>query len=546
MAFYHIFMPLRSSVFMIIPVFILLSCQSREADSTAEGFHEQAPEKIYPGLFEAAQTGEVFPDSKTFADAIPIASTDQIMAAYETSRSGSDFEIASFVNEWFLPPAAFASGFRTDPGRSPAEHINSLWPILTREADTEAKGSLIPLPYPYIVPGGRFGEIYYWDSYFTMLGLRVSDSHAYMIRHMVDNFAYLIDTIGFIPNGNRTYFLGRSQPPFFSLMVRLLADTDSAVSLSDYLPQLLKEYRFWMAGEATLSTTEPVTKRVVRMPDGRVLNRYWDHFPEPRPESYKEDVELAMAHPDRNPEDLYRDLRAACESGWDFSSRWLRDPEDLSTIHTTDILPVDLNALLWHLEQSISEACYMAGDEQQGKAFAKRAQQRKTCIQTLFWDNDLQIFTDYDWKEGSTTGFASLAMSYPLLLHLASQSQAQAIAQRLETEFLVTGGLLTTLNLSGQQWDAPNAWAPLQYISIAGLNNYGFHDLADSITERWMNMNRAVYQQTGKMTEKYNALETNLEAGGGEYPVQDGFGWTNGVLLHLIKQRKDLNGESGE
>lgn len=528
------FLLLLSSTFLLIT----FGCNSENAPDAEnlqeDSFLSRAPERIYPGLFEEAQLAEVFPDSKTFVDAVPKASTAEIMAAYEKAKLEEDFSIDAFVEEWFTPPTAFASGFEADTSKSAAEHINALWPVLTRNADKKAIGSLIPLPHPYIVPGGRFGEIYYWDSYFTMLGLKSSDNHLYMIKNMVDNFAYLIDTIGYIPNGNRTYFLGRSQPPFFSMMVRLLSETDSEVKLSDYLPQLLNEYLFWMDGEDELDEGNPAHRRVVRMSNGALLNRHWDDNPEPRPESYKEDVHLANENSQRNSTELYRDLRAACESGWDFSSRWLTDPMDLGTIRTTEIIPIDLNVLIWHIEYTIAEAYEDMGNVEEAATYYNRAKEREAAINEYLWDTEGEMYSDYVWTSGESTGIPSLAMSFPLLLNLATEEQAEKTAQILEKDFLSPGGLLTSLSNSGQQWDAPNAWAPLQYVSVQGLRNYQLNELADEIQQRWINVNTAVYKQTGKMTEKYNALETNLEAGGGEYPVQDGFGWTNGVLLHFL------------
>lgn len=527
---------------LLLPASILLlfsvGCSSESSpdseNAPQESFLSRAPERIYPGLFEETQLAEVFPDSKTFVDAVPKASAERIMEAYEAAKQNEGFTVNTFVSKWFTPPTAFASGFVADTSRSAAEHINALWPVLTRNADTKATGSLIPLPHPYIVPGGRFGEIYYWDSYFTMLGLKASDEHQYMIKNMVDNFAYLIDTIGYIPNGNRTYFLGRSQPPFFSMMVRLLSETDPQVSLSDYLPQMLNEYLFWMEGDSDLSQENPAHRRVVRMPNGLFLNRYWDDDPTPRPESYKEDVHLAKENPQRDKVQLYRDLRAACESGWDFSSRWLTDPTDLGTIRTTEIIPIDLNVLIWHMEKTISEAYLEMGNTEESTRYATWAEERHAAINQYLWDSDKGMYSDYVWTSGESTGIPSLAMAFPLLLNLASDEQTKGTAQILEEDFLSPGGLLTTLSNSGQQWDAPNAWAPLQYVSVQGLRNYGLNEIADEIQQRWINVNTAVYKQTGKMTEKYNALETDLEAGGGEYPVQDGFGWTNGVLLHFL------------
>lgn len=521
-----------------VTLLISFGCNSDSApaqeDPPKESFLSRAPERIYPGLFEEVQLAEVFPDSKTFVDAVPNASTEKVMAAYEQAKQKEDFSINAFVKKWFTPPTAFASGFEADTSRSAAEHINALWPVLTRNADKKATGSLIPLPHPYIVPGGRFGEIYYWDSYFTMLGLKVSDEHQYMIKNMVDNFAYLIDTVGYIPNGNRTYFLGRSQPPFFSMMVRLLSETDPEVNLSDYLPQMLNEYMFWMEGDDELDEENPTHRRIVRMPSGAFLNRYWDDNPEPRPESFKEDVHLAKENPQRDRNQLYRDLRAACESGWDFSSRWLTDPMDLGTIRTTEIIPVDLNVLVWHIEYAIAEAYEDMGNTEEAATYYTRAKDREEAIDEYLWDTERSIYSDYVWTSGESTGIPSLAMCFPLLLNLASEEQAERTAQILEEDFLSPGGLLTSLSNSGQQWDAPNAWAPLQYVSVQGLRNYQLDELAGEIQQRWINVNTAVYKQTGKMTEKYNALETDLEAGGGEYPVQDGFGWTNGVLLHFL------------
>ncbi|MES2881464.1 MAG: trehalase family glycosidase, partial [Bacteroidota bacterium] len=207
--------------------------------------------------------------------------------------------------------------------------------------------------------GGRFGEIYYWDSYFTMLGLKASGKTA-MIENMLKNFSFLIDTLGYIPNGNRSYFLGRSQPPFFAAMVNLLSEAKKNTKEKNgsvqvkYLPQLLKEYEFWMRGATDLNENNIAVNRVVLLPDGSILNCYSDEFSAPRPESFKEDVELAEKLLDKKK--LFKNLRAACESGWDFSSRWYKNENDFTSIHTTEIIPVDLNCLLYNLEQTIAEA----------------------------------------------------------------------------------------------------------------------------------------------------------------------------------------------
>ena len=293
------------------------------------------------------------------------------------------------------------------------------------------------MPKPYIVPGGRFGEIYYWDSYFTMLGLRTAGKEG-MIENMLDNFAYLIDTHGFIPNGNRAYYLGRSQPPFFSAMVRLLAEEKGEEILEKYREAMQKEYAFWMAGREKLSPEQPAYRRVVRMEDGSVLNRYYDDRPEPRPESYKEDVALARES-GREASQLYRDIRAACESGWDFSSRWFGDGNYLKTIHTTEIIPVDLNALLYHMETMLSDA-YALSDSTIAKTYQEKADDRKEALQKYCWDERVQFFVDYDFVMRKPTGILSLAAVYPLYFELAEEQQAFEVADKLRKEFLKEGG----------------------------------------------------------------------------------------------------------
>jgi alpha,alpha-trehalase len=481
-------------------------------------------------LFEAVQLQKVFADGKTFVDCIPKSAADKILAAYEKEKQEAGFDLKQFVRTHFELPKAFASDVKIVV--SVEQHIHQLWDVLTRQPD-EAGGSLIPLPNAYVVPGGRFGEVYYWDSYFTMLGLHASGRYE-MIENMVKNFANLIHTVGFIPNGNRTYYLGRSQPPFFSLMVQLLAGIKGKEVLIDYLPALEKEYAFWMNGKEQLNKRNIAVNHVVLMSSGTILNRYWDTYDTPRPESYREDAELAHDYP--QPEILYRHLRAGAASGWDYSCRWFKDVNDFKTIHTIDIIPVDLNCLLYHLETTIAEAAVLKNDAVKANEYEQKASRRKQAIHHYCWNEQLQFFTDYDFTVDEQTQIKTLAASSALFFNITTQAQADAVASTLEKEFLKDGGLVTTLNTTGQQWDAPNGWAPLQWMSIVGLENYGHHELATTIAKRWIELNKDVFARTGKLMEKYNVVDTHLEAGGGEYEGQDGFGWTNGVLLALIKK----------
>jgi alpha,alpha-trehalase len=480
-------------------------------------------------LFEDVQLARVFPDGKTFVDCEPLKDIGEINDSYIAQKNQAGFELSEFIKSNFVLPVAPCHDFHSDRTQSVEQHINLLWPLLTRQPD-DSGASLIPLPYNYVVPGGRFGEIYYWDSYFTMLGLKVAGQNE-LVEDMVNNFSYLIDTIGYIPNGNRTYYLGRSQPPFYSLMVRLLADLEGREILSDYLPQLEREYNYWMRGSKELTPIENAINHVVLMPHGEKLNRYWDENDAARPESYREDVELSKEAEQNSI--LYRHVRAGAESGWDYSSRWFADGKTLSTIHTADIIPVDLNCLLYHLEELISETYRLEGDDEKAIAYRALANNRSAAIQKYCWNAKLNFFTDYDFVTGQKLEVLSLAASFPLFFKIADSEQARLVGGILQTDFLKDGGLLTTLNETGQQWDAPNGWAPLQWMAVIALENYGYVGLAKNIAERWLALNARVYQRTGKLMEKYNVVDTELEAGGGEYQGQDGFGWTNGVFLAL-------------
>ncbi|MEM6345567.1 MAG: alpha,alpha-trehalase TreF [Bacteroidota bacterium] len=509
----------------------LVACKPTDTSSSSK---RQGPQDLYPVLFDAVQMAGIFPDSKTFVDYIPKRSPQEIENAYLSLKDSTAVDLMAFVNENFDPPRVFKPDFTTDTSMAVADHLERLWPVLTRQPDTLTRGSLISLPEPYIVPGGRFREVYYWDSYFTMLGLQVSDNAQPMVRHMVNNFAHIINEVGFIPNGNRTYYLTRSQPPFFSLMVRLLAEMEGDSVLAEYLNPMELEYLFWMDGTGMLHPNRPTYKHLVQMPDGELLNRYWDAGTTPRPESYREDVELAEAAGGAA-EDVYLDIRAAAASGWDFSTRWFADGANMSTIRTTDIIPPDLNALLYHLELLLVKAHTQAGHTAKATLYEQKAASRKAALLKYLWDAKQQYFVDYDWKLREATNIPSLAMMFPLYFEMADQSQADAIAKRIETDFLQPGGVVSTLNRSGQQWDSPNGWAPLQWITIQGLRNYGHDELAQEIADRWVALNTRTFRNSGRMLEKYNVIDMDLTGGGGEYPTQDGFGWTNGVMLRLLK-----------
>lgn len=508
---------------------------------TSPNLHQPAfydPAHDLGALFQAVQLSGIFPDSKTLVDARPLFPPSVIAARYDSARTATGFDLRAFVERQFQLPQPVGAGLA--PGASRAltmeDHIRALWPVLTRSPDSsDARSSLIPLPHPYVVPGGRFREVYYWDSYFTMLGL-VASGRTDLVRNMLDNFAYLIETIGHIPNGNRTYYLSRSQPPYFAAMVGLYATATDTTQALRYLDALEAEHAFWMDGADRLAPAQAF-RRVVRLPDGSLLNRYWDDRAEPRPESYRPDYELAQTVPEGQRAALYRNLRSTAESGWDFSSRWMRDPKDLRTLETTQLVPVDLNSLLFHAELTIAALRRIRarpGDQEVAERFARAAQDRRRALLAAAYDSATGFFYDVRWQSGArVTDRPTIAAAAPLYFGLATSDQGRAVAARLERDFLKPGGFVPTLIASGQQWDAPNGWAPLEWLAIEGVRRSGRTDLATRARDRWLALNRRTYQATGKMTEKYDVVDLRRRAGGGEYPTQDGFGWTNGVALAL-------------
>lgn len=503
--------------------------EAAEASSAALAAPAPSPAEQYGDLFVAVQEGRIFPDGKTFVDAVPRRAADAIMADYLAARPASAADLRAFVLDNFIVPGV------NDRALPPLrEHIAALWPQLARQPETPAPGSsAIALPRPYVVPGGRFREIYYWDSYFTMLGL-AADGHDDLVEGMIDDFTSLIERYGHIPNGTRTYYLSRSQPPFFALMLDLSKQSDGTIR-ARRLAALRREHAFWMAGERCATPAVKSCDRVVRMPDGSVLNRYWDDRDSPRDESFAEDRATAAKAKGRPAPEVYRDLRAAAESGWDFSSRWLADPQDLATIRTGAVVPVDLNALMWAMEKRIEKGCGQAGDKACVREFAARAAARKAAIVRYMWQAREQRFADWLVRNGKPSPVRSSATLFPLFVGMATSQQAASVAADVRRSLLANGGLRTTSLHTGQQWDAPNGWAPLQWVAIDGLQKNGQATLARDIAARWLGMVNCTYLETGKMLEKYD-VEERRAGGGGEYPTQDGFGWTNGVTRAILER----------
>ncbi|MDL1901106.1 alpha,alpha-trehalase [Anaerolineae bacterium CFX9] len=376
-------------------------------------------------------------------------------------------------------------------------YIDGFWPKLLRSNPAD-KETLIGLPHPYFVPaptdGRMFQEMYYWDSYFIALGL-VDTPYAEHIVGMAENMAYLFDRFGIIPNGSRYYFLSRSQPPFFMALVKLAYDTvrhDDAW-LAKMLDVAVREHhKVW------LGTQQPHFRQVYRG-----LSRYYDIN--------------AL------------DILASCECGWDHSTRcddrWL------------DHVPVDLNCILYDREMDYATFYELLGSKDEAAAWRAKAEERRQTIQELMWSEADGYYFDYDYKHQHQTPSASLAGFFALWAGAATPEQAARMVKHWLPKFEYPGGLVTTLeSKAGRQWAFPNGWAPLQWIVTEGLDRYGFSEHARRIRRAWCDNVAQVFEQTGRLWEKYNVVEPFREAEEGLYGQVPGFGWTNAIFVDFTKK----------
>lgn len=485
------------------------------------------PADLYGPLLTQVQLGQMFEDGKTFVDAAPRRHPDDIMRSFSDLPADSACLRDFVIDNFDLPEPAKVHPAHGEPDLR--RYIRSIWPELCRNGGHPPPyGSLLPVEGPYVVPGGRFAELYYWDSYFSIPGL-LRDGLDDVAHGIVTALTDLLERYGRIPNGTRSYYLSRSQPPLYYAMLDLVPDARPSV-MRRRLNALLIEHGFWMDGAAGMAPGD-CAGRVVRMPDGALLNRYWDDRDTPRDESYLEDVATASAT-SRAPEDVFRALRAGAESGWDFSSRWLTEGGGLESIRTHHIVAVDLNAFLYGMESAIVSLADGLCEDRIVRRFDGARKRRRAAIHRWLW-HDQGYFCDFDLESRQLCPQLTAATLAPLFSGVATQAQAAMIAKVTADCLLAPGGLRTTLIETGEQWDWPNGWAPLQWIAFTGLRRYGHRRLADMIAARWIGTVDSVFQRSGWIHEKYD-VERGTGGGGGEYAPQLGFGWTNGVTAAFM------------
>jgi alpha,alpha-trehalase len=498
--------------------------------------------------------------------------------------------------------------------------VINIWPDLTRRYAgpgncTECVNSFIPVNRTFVVAGGRFREPYYWDSFWIIEGLlRTKGSFTQIAANIIENFLDFVENFGFVPNGARQYYLNRSQPPLLTQMVRIYVEyTGNYTILERALPLLEQEHMFWVNNR---------TVELQRAGKCYKLNHYAVSNTQPRPESYYEDYVTAnnasyynedgkifnATHKLNQTEmaQLYQNLASGAESGWDYSSRWLKNPNDavtdtffpLRSLNTVNILPVDLNSILYYNEITIADFHKRTGNVSAATEWAKLAADRSEAMTALMWDAEHYSYFDYNMTSGAknvytiadnTTVaddlpgapagqqvFFQLAQYYPFWTGAAPEAikndptAIRRVYARIEELLDNRAGSIAATNIqTGQQWDEPNVWPPLIHILMQGLINTPLEsaasgdnqtaqdytwtqNLALRLAQRYVDSTYCTWRVTGGSTsqepqltgaqgngtmfEKYSDESTNARGGGGEYTVVEGFGWTNGVLIWAADQ----------
>jgi alpha,alpha-trehalase len=390
-------------------------------------------------------------------------------------------------------------------------YVKERWEQTIRRAP-EDKDTLIGLPHPYIVPCMKknLQELYYWDTYFACKGL-VGQGFAHVARSCADNFIYLVNRYGFVPNGNRTYYLNRSQPPYLCSLVKLVfeAEGDKNWLLTAH-SALEKEYSFWM------------TKRIT--PIG--LNSYGHHATEEELLRFQDCLKKRIGSKAANREEQLRQsahMLAEAESGWDFTPRFNNQ--------CLNYAPADLNAILYQFETNMADFSRILGRDD-AAVWTARAERRQSLMNQYCWNENRQLFQSWDFVAQAHAKFLSAESFSPLWAGVASPEQAQACLPglaALEFDFGIATCEKTEIH-GIRQWAYPNGWPPLQCIAFEGWQRYGFVQEARRIAQKYVEVVVRCFEQTGDLWEKYNVVDGNVKVSD-EYPMPVMMGWSAGVFV---------------
>uniref|UniRef100_A0A8R1HK60 Trehalase n=1 Tax=Caenorhabditis japonica TaxID=281687 RepID=A0A8R1HK60_CAEJA len=560
---------LNFSFFSLALILILSSKESKQVEVHVCDTTNSNNSFIYCNgpILDAVNFHQLYNDSKEFVDMPlkqdPLDVYNAWIATFgnETAASLNKTDVQEFVDQYFSaagteliectpddwqekPPKLATIA---DPQlREWAYKLNGIWKHLCRKIDPSigqhtSRYSLLYVPHHFIVPGGRFREFYYWDAYWIIKGLIACDMYN-TTRSMIRNLATMVEQHGFVPNGGRVYYLQRSQPPLLSAMVyELYEATNDKDFIAELLPTLLKELNFWNQNRMANVTMH-----------GKDYQVYQYKTPSnvPRPESYRVDTQNSAEFANgADKQQFYQDLASAAESGWDFSTRWLSDYKSLTSIETTKVLPVDLNGLLcWNMD--IMEYLYeQVGDTTNSQVFRNRRAVFRDTVQNVFYNRTDGTWYDYNLRTQSHNPRFYTSTAVPLFANCyntLNTGKSQKVFDYMDKMgvFNYPGGIPSSMSQeSSEQWDFPNGWSPNNHMIIEGLRKSANPEMQDKgflIASKWVLGNFRVFYETGHMWEKYNVIGSYPQPGsGGEYDVQDGFGWTNGAILDLLLTYND-------
>jgi len=530
-------------------------------------------------ILHHVQVSDVLVDGKEFVDRPALCSPFTIVANWNTllaetkGRELKNKEILDFISKhfgesgWELAEATpkdllghptYLKGIKHKGLKNLGEEIQKLWVELGKVVRPQVKQyptrtSMLYIPNVFVIPGGRFKEIYYWDTYWIVKAFMRSGAFD-TARGVIENYFYLIRKNGFIPNGNRKYYLDRSQPPFLISMVKDYVEFSKDSTILESVDFMLQEMEWFEENRRV---------EVVHKNKAYDMFHYSTNGSGPRPESYKEDLEAvheSKLKTEEEKEELHKHIRAGAESGWDFSSRWVIDSKGgctggMESIKAKLIIPVDLNSLMYKNYATLAGFLNQLDRQVESKICQVKADQMKTAVMSVLFDSDSKTWRDYDMSNKKQRDFYYASNIFPLWADCYPEERAEELGEAA-AEYLTKsaavkqGGLLTSNVNSGMQWDAPNCWPPLQEIAVTGLIKSGgkdasamAHQIASNFTATAL---KGCEGDECELYEKYH--EEGRSGGGGEYEVQTGFGWTNGVLVEFMavygdslldKQKKD-------
>lgn len=495
-------------------VFLLISC-----GETVTKKEYQSPEKKWGELFEEVQNQKIFDDSKVFADAIPKFKSDSILIKFEEQKLTVGFDLKKFVSENFKLPDYALSEEKSSLAFE--KYLETTLLALKREPKDD-NGSLIPTRKSYFAGGSKFEESNYFRSYLTLRALQALKQDTLALNQAINN-AQFIQDFGHVPAGNRTYYMSRSNPPLFALMIKKLAEKDPK-QLDIFSTQLMREYQYWMSSESNEEVSkqkeakekgQKAYQKVAFLPNNNLLNRYLD---------IENGSLVEQSQSENTSSDFYKNLRATQESEWTDGKRWLSNS---GLAKTTDILPVDLNALLYFIETTLGEVYKAKGKADYAKSFGLLAQKRKAIFNQYFWNERKGFYYDYDFVNQKQRESSTLAGVFPLLVGLADQKQADKVAEKLEREFLKNGGLLNELN--GSELGV----AEFQFYAIEALKKHGNAELAQKIKDKWLKTNQEYFTKFGKIEPSYNVYQSMSSQKNSHQQRIDG---SLSVLLILLKE----------